>query len=51
MPVWGTITLGLNSLGFLQGFLQPPQDLTLLWELPKIKGALCWGPYNKDPTL
>ena len=21
------------------------------WEFPKIRGALFWGPYNKDPTI
>ena len=21
------------------------------WTLPKIRGALFWGPYNKDPTI
>ena len=22
-----------------------------VWEFPKIRGALCWGPYNKAPTI
>ena len=22
-----------------------------IWEFPKIRGTLFWGPYNKDPTL
>ena len=22
-----------------------------LWEFPKIRGTLFWGPYNKDPTI
>ena len=22
-----------------------------MWEFPKIRGALLWGPYNKDPTI
>ena len=22
-----------------------------MWELPKIRGTLFWGPYNKDPTI
>ena len=30
--------LGVGSLG-------------LIWEFPKIRGALSWGPYNKDPTF
>ena len=21
-----------------------------IWEFPKIRGTLFWGPYNKDPT-
>ena len=23
----------------------------ITWGLPKIRGALFWGPYNKDPTI
>ena len=23
----------------------------VIWEFPKIRGALFWGPYNKDPTI
>ena len=23
----------------------------LIWEFPKIRGTLFWGPYNKDPTI
>ena len=22
----------------------------LIWEFPKIRGTLVWGPYNKDPS-
>ena len=22
-----------------------------IWEFPKIRGTLIWGPYNKDPTI
>ena len=22
-----------------------------VWEFPKIRGTLCWGPYSKDPTI
>ena len=22
----------------------------IIWGFPKIRGTLCWGPYNKDPT-
>ena len=25
-----------------------PKDI---WESPKIRGTLLWGPYNKDPTI
>ena len=24
---------------------------THIWEFPKIRGTLFWGPYNKDPTV
>ena len=24
---------------------------TALWEFPKIRGTLFWGPYHKDPTI
>ena len=23
----------------------------VIWEFPKIRGTLFWGPYNKDPTI
>ena len=22
-----------------------------IWEFPKIRSTLFWGPYNKDPTI
>ena len=22
-----------------------------MWEFPKIRGTLFWGPYNKDPII
>ena len=22
-----------------------------IWEFPKVRGTLFWGPYNKDPTI
>ena len=22
-----------------------------MWEFPKSRGTLCWGPYNNDPTI
>ena len=27
------------------------QDEGFIWELPKIRDTLFWGPYNKDPTI
>ena len=27
-----------------------PQRNMHMWEFPKIRGTLFWGPYNKDPT-
>ena len=27
------------------------QDKLHIWEFPKIRGTLFWGPYNKDPTI
>ena len=26
-------------------------EFRIKWEIPKIRGALFWGPYNKDPTI
>ena len=23
----------------------------MIWEFPKIRGTLLWGPYTKDPTI
>ena len=23
----------------------------MIWEFPKIRGTIFWGPYNKDPTI
>ena len=28
----------------------PGPDL-VIWEFPKIGGAIFWGPYKKDPTI
>ena len=25
--------------------------IIIIWEFPKIRGTLFWGPYNKDPTI
>ena len=25
--------------------------LSTIWEFPKIRDTLFWGPYNKDPTI
>ena len=31
---------------------KPPKGpKILIWEFPKIRGTLSWGPYNKDPTI
>ena len=34
---------------------QKPSEMvpgpSLIWELPKIRGTLFWGPSNKDPTI
>ena len=27
------------------------RGMVLMWECPKIRGTLFWGPYNKDPTI
>ena len=26
-------------------------DRENIWDFPKIRGALSWGPYNKDPAI
>ena len=39
--------LGLNSE---RRTLKPSRAQLSMWELPKIRGALFWGP-NKDPTI
>ena len=28
-----------------------PGQKQLIWEFPKIRGTLSWGPYKKDPTI
>ena len=28
-----------------------PQEAIQMWEFPKIRGTLFWGPYDKDPTI
>ena len=25
--------------------------IVTIWEFPKMRGTLVWGPYNKDPTI
>ena len=33
----------------------PPNPMLIIkapiWEFPKIRITVCWGPYNKDPTI
>ena len=36
-------TLDERTTGFYKGFR--------IWEFPKIRGTLIWGPYNEDPTI
>ena len=33
--------------GFVFGVLR----LRAIWEFPKMRGTLYWGPYNKDPAI
>ena len=40
---WGDECAGLDRVRF---FL-----LQSIWEFPKIRGTIFWGPYNKDPTF
>ena len=28
-----------------------PPGSSSMWEFPKIRGTLFWGPYDKDPTI
>ena len=30
---------------------KPAQQIILIWDFPKTRGTLFWGPYNKDPTI
>ena len=43
--------MALPGIGFgVKGLslnLQPQSK----WEFPKCRGALIWGPYDKDPTI
>ena len=32
-------------------FFRVPDYDFLIWQFPKIRGTLFWGPYNKDPTI
>ena len=29
----------------------PSGNAGFIWEFPKIRGTLFWGPYTKDPTI
>ena len=45
--------------GFYKSFTGSPAsgatwrgvELVCIWEFPKIRGTLYWGPCNKDPTI
>ena len=44
-----------GTLVKLKGALEPsetnPNPRKSIWEFPKIRGTVFWGPYNKDPTV
>ena len=35
----------------LFGCLLPRRTMKTIWEFPKIRGTLIWGPYNENPTI
>ena len=37
---------GRDKCGMLRGCVLKP-----IWEFPKMRGTLLWGPDNKDPTI
>ena len=42
----------LQGLGFrAPGARGRVQGFSGVWEFPKIRGTLFWGPYDKDPTI
>ena len=44
--------LRLRASGLRVSCLKHPNINTKrIWEFPKIRGTLFWGPYNKDPTI
>ena len=43
---------GSTGLGFrAPGARGRVQGFSGVWEFPKIRGTLFWGPYDKDPTI
>ena len=54
--VWGVGVLGFGDLGFgVLGFRGlggcDMNSEMLIWEFPKIRGIVFWGPHNKDPPI
>ena len=41
----------LTSTAQLLGALVLTVITSTIWEFPKIRGTLIWGPYNQDPTI
>ena len=41
---------GCRPHGTLKGTLEGAFH-TFIWEFPKIRGTLFWGPYHKHPTI
>ena len=49
VQVWGEF---LTGFGPVLPFAFPlKSSIALVWEFPKIRGTVFWGPYNKDPTI
>ena len=45
------VVLSPGALGRSDALLEGLWDLVNMWEFPKIRGTVFWGPYNKDPTI
>ena len=41
----------IGDRGFAGWGLVPSFEAQAIWEFPKIRGTLLWGPSNKDPTI
>ena len=35
----------------VEGHSRPGPHKLCIWEFPKIRGTLFWGPHNKDPII